>query len=324
MTPAMKAIGAPSRGDLSALEVVEVPEPEAGPGEVRVRVHASALNAADIKVVRGDFVGRFLHARVSPQIPGYDLSGVVDQVGSGVSDLEEGDAVFGHLAYAGKTRQGTFAERITIDATAVARVPDGVDHATAAAAATAGLTALQAMRDHAAVTEGSRVLILGAAGGVGSVAVGVAARLGAHVTGVCSTYAVEFVEGLGAGVVVDRKIADPLDHEQPFDAIFDSTGLYAYGRCARLLTASGAFVTTLPSLSFVAGKLRSALSRRRCGVVVVESRRADLEQLASWIAGGLTIPIAERFAARDAAAAMARMDRGRLLGKIAIDIDGGF
>lgn len=318
----MKAIGARSTGDLSALEPVEVNDPEVADGQVRVRVHAAALNPADTKVVRGDGVARFLHAKVSPLVPGFDFSGVVDQVGGGVSDLSEGDEVFGHLAYSGKTRQGTLAERVAVDAGSVGPKPEGVDHATAAASATVGLTALQALRDKAGVTEGSRVLIIGASGGVGSLAVGVAKRLGAHVTGVCSTYAVDFVTELGADVVVDRRTADPLEHDRPFDAIFDTTGFYAYGKCARLLGRGGGYVTTMPSLSFVTGKLRAAFSSKSCSVIVVQSRRADLEILGGWLADGLAVPIAERFAAAAAGAALQRLTEGELLGKIAIDVSG--
>ncbi len=140
----MKAIGTRSLGSLTSLSLVDVPQPEPGPGEVRVRVHASAVNPVDIEVVRWGGPARLLHAKVSPLVPGYDLSGVVDMVGAGVEDLSAGNAVFGHLAYSRKTRQGTFAELVTIDATQVANKPEGVDHRTAAAAATVGLTAVVA------------------------------------------------------------------------------------------------------------------------------------------------------------------------------------
>lgn len=320
----MKAIGTRSLGRLSSLSLVDVPQPEPGPGEVRVRVHASAVNPADVQVVRWGGPARFLHAKVSPLVPGYDLSGVVDMVGAGVEDLSVGDAVFGHLAYSGKTRQGTFAQLVTIDAKQVANKPEGVDHRTAAAAATVGLTALHALRDKARISKGARVLVLGASGGVGSLAVGIGKRLGVHVTGACSTYAVDFVRDLGADAVVDRKAANPLAHKQPFDVVFDTTGLYTYRACRRILTDSGVFVTTLPSVSFALGKLSTLLSSRRCALVMVESRRDDLEQLGRWLADGLAAPIAERVPVRDAAAALEHVTAGGLLGKVAVDVIGGF
>jgi NADPH:quinone reductase-like Zn-dependent oxidoreductase len=320
----MKAIGTRELGSLSSLSLMEIPHPDAAPGEVRLRVHASSVNPADIKVARWNGPARFLHAKVSPLIPGYDFSGVVDQLGAGVEGLSVGDAVFGHLAYGGKTTQGTFAERVTIAATAVAVKPEGVEHATAAAAATVGLTALQALRDQAGVSSGSRLLVLGASGGVGSLAVGIGKRLGAQVTGLCSSYAVDFVRDLGADEVVDRKKSDPLAQDRPFDVVFDTTGLYAYSACRKVLTGSGTFVTTLPSASFVLGKLATLLSSRRCALVMVQSRRDDLTELGSWLLDGLPVPIAERLPVRKAAAALERAAQGGLRGKIAIDVVGGF
>ena len=259
----MKALGTTSLGNLSSLSVIEVPEPVPRRGEVRVRVHATAVNPADIKIVRWSGPARFLHAKVSPLVPGYDLSGVVDAVGDGVTDLGMGDEVFGHLEYSGKNRQGAFAEWVTMDAMHLARKPTGVDHRQAAAAATVGLTALQALRDKASLESGARLLVIGAAGGVGSFAVQIGKRMGAHVTGVCSTYAVDFVRELGADVVIDRKKQDVFTGGDTFDVVFDTTGSQRYGECRRVLGSEGVFVTTLPSLSFVGGKLSSAFSSRR-------------------------------------------------------------
>ena len=319
----MLALGTKSVGSLSSLGLIELPEPEPGPGQVRVRVHAAAVNPADIKIVGGQWAARFIHARVSPLVPGYDLSGVVDRVGEGVTDLAVGDAVFGHLPYRRTTRQGTWAQWITIDAEQIAPKPEGVEHATAAAAATVGLTALQALRDVARLQAGSRLLVLGASGGVGCLAVGIGKRLGARVTGVCSGYAVDFVRELGAEAVIDRQTSDPLAPAEPFDVIFDTTGRYAYRACGRSLTRSGVFVTTMPSASFVLGKLSTMVGPRRCGVVMVASRRDDLQQLGRWIAQGMAVPVAQRVPVREAASALKRLAGGGLLGKIALEVIDG-
>jgi alcohol dehydrogenase len=293
-------------------------------GEVRVRVHAAAANPADVKIVRWTSAARFLHAKTTPLVPGYDFSGVVDEVGPGVRDLSAGDAVFGHLPFSGKTRQGTFSELITVRAGQVAVKPDGVEHETAAAAATVGLTALQALDDRAGTREGARVLVLGASGGVGSLALGIAKRLGAHVTGACSPYATDFVRDLGADDVIDRKAQDPLAPGRSYDVVFDTTGYYAYRSCARVLTRSGVFVTTMPSLSFVIGKIGTLFSARRCLSVIVQPRRDSLERLGGWLADGLTVPVAHRYPARDAVAALERVVAGKQLGKIVLDVARGF
>ena len=315
----MKALG--TQGGVENLDVVELPDPTPGDGEVRVRVHASSLNSADLKVARGDTAGRFLHAKVVPHVPGYDFSGEIDAVGAGV-DLQVGEMVFGHLAYSGKTRQGAFAELITIGAQHVAKKPDNVPHTVAACSATVGLTALQAFRK-VDLSGAPRALVIGASGGVGSVAVGIAKLLGCHVTGVCSGYAVDYVRALGADEVIDRKISDPFDAE-PNAVIFDTTGSYPYSTCKRALAEDGVLVTTLPSVGFALGKIQCLFSKQRCELVVVQSDRADLEQLAAWLGQGLQVPVFSEANARDAKKSFSRLSEGGVLGKIAIRVIDGF
>src|SRR5690606_27865650 len=133
--PTMRALRAAAFG-LDRLEVGEVPRPRPGRGEVLVRVHASAVNPADKKVVTGSFAGRFLHARRLPLVPGYDFSGVVEAAAEDVTDLAPGAAVFGHLPYAPGTAQGCFAELVAVRRGELARKPDAVPHEIAAASAT--------------------------------------------------------------------------------------------------------------------------------------------------------------------------------------------
>jgi NADPH:quinone reductase-like Zn-dependent oxidoreductase len=108
------------------VSMVEIPRPDPGPGEVRVRVVASAVNPGEAKVIEGHFVGRFLHARTSPLVLGWDFAGTVDAYGEGVTDLQGGDAVWGHLAYSPSQTQGAFAEYVTVPRETVAVKPDDV------------------------------------------------------------------------------------------------------------------------------------------------------------------------------------------------------
>lgn len=310
-------------GSIDALEEVQLERREPGPGELRVRVHASAVNPADIKVLRGELAGRFLHARVEPLVPGYDLSGVVEAAGEGADGIAVGDAVFGHLPYAPSNRQGAFAETVVVPVTEVAVKPQPIGHDTAAACATVGLTALQALRDRGRLEAGQRAMVLGASGGVGSLAVGIARRLGAHVTAVCSAHAVDFVTGLGADEVIDRQARDPMAVDGGFDVVFDAAGRYSYAQCRHLLRRGGAMVTTMPSPGLVLGKLMSAASSRRATFVMVRSRRADLETLAGWIEGGLAVPIDSRYPLREASQALARLERGGMKGRVVVDVIGG-
>ena len=322
ISKSMRAMGWRNKG--GSPEPVEVSEPVAGPGQVLVRVAWSAVNPADLKVASGQFVGRFLHARVSPLVLGWDFAGTVEACGGGVVDLQVGDEVYGHLAYAASTRQGAFAERVAVDRTTVAKRPAGMAADVAAAAATPGLTALQSLRNLGRLPRGGRVLLIGAAGGVGSLAIGIAKRLGGKVTAVCSTYAVDFVSGLGADEVVDRRQQDPLQIPGPFDVVFDAASAHSFASCRRLLTPSGAYVRTLPDLNVGLGKLATLFSSQRCEFVTVRSVARDLELLASWITAGMQVPIDARFPVRELARGLERCQKGEARGRVAIQVEGGF
>src|SRR5512135_102517 len=177
----MKAL-ATDRG-IDGLTVRDLPVTEPGKGEVRLRVHASALNPADQKVLGGEFLGNVLHAKQRPLVTGWDVAGTVEAVGPG-ADLAIGDEVFGYLLYARKTRRGAFAEQVVVPAFALAKRPASLSPGNAAALATSGATALQVLRDIAGVKPGQRVLVIGASGGVGCFAVQVAVKLGATVTAI--------------------------------------------------------------------------------------------------------------------------------------------
>jgi len=322
----MRAMGVPAAGQLDQLGPIDIEPPPVGAGQVAVRVIAAAVNPADTKVMGGEFAGRVLHARTKPLVTGYDFSGVVEARGEGVTDLNDGAEVFGFLAYASKNRQGSFCERIVIDRAAVAAKPAAISHATAAASATPALTALQSLRDKARLKSSGRVLVIGAAGGVGSLAIGVARALGAHVTAICSTYAVDFVKELGADEVVDRRQRDPRALTGPFDAVLDAAAAYSYAKLRHMLAPDGAYVTTLPSAAWLGGKLMTLVSKRHCHVVIVKSLAADLEQLAGWITGDahVRVPIDVTFPIRDLAKAIDRANKGEVRGRIAIDVDGGW
>src|SRR5581483_7315492 len=171
--------GAPT--DVLRLAEVDVPEP--GPGEVRLRVRAASANPVEWHLVRGEpFLVRLLNGLRGPKDArvGADVAGVVEAVGAGVTALAPQDAVFG-------TAAGSFAELAIAKVDRVARKPEAITYEQAASIPIAGCTALQALRDHGRLQAGQRVLVIGAAGGVGSFAVQIAKALGADVTGVCST-----------------------------------------------------------------------------------------------------------------------------------------
>lgn len=291
-------------------------------GQLLVRVEAAALNPADSKVIAGGFDGRMLHATDDPLLIGFDFSGVVEAVGAGVDDLRVGQAVFGHLPYSRKNHQGSLADFVVVPEAGVALKPDAVEHVVAAATATTGGTALQALRDHGRLAPGGRVLINGASGGVGAHAVQIARLLGAEaVIGTCSAGKMDFVAGLGATPVDYRQT--PLDRIEggPFDVVFDAAATTTARACRRLLTPDGAFVTTLPGPGLVLDMSWALFSRRRVGFVMVQSRRADLELLAGWLAdGALKTPIDTTLPRSEVAAGLARLASGAVQGKVAVTL----
>jgi NADPH:quinone reductase-like Zn-dependent oxidoreductase len=320
----MRAVAWLSAGGSLASHVVELDRPEPARGQLLVRVAASALNPADLRVASGGLAGRFLHARTSPLVTGYDFSGTVEGCGPGGRRHLIGEEVFGFVPYARTSRQGAFAEYLTVDGDAVARKPASLSHELAAAAPTPTLTALQALRDRGGVKAGSRVLVIGAAGGVGSMAVGVGVKLGAQVTAVASAAAMDYVRGLGAHLVVDRRTAGPAELPGPFDVVFDTAAASDFLAFRQRLAAGGAYVTTLPSPGLLVGKVVAALTGRRCDFLVVKSVAADLELVAGWIAQGLQVPIEARFPVHHLSRAAALLAKGGRRGRLAIQVASGF
>jgi len=319
----MKAVATQSYGSLDQLKAMDLPEPQPGTGEVRVRVQASALNPADYKVVLGKL--KFLHARNFPLIVGYDFSGTVDAVGPSVSNFAAGDEVFGFLPYGPGNRRGAFAQALIAKADEIARKPKGVSHIIAAAAATPGITALQSLRDLGKLKPSGNVLITGASGGVGSIAIGVARRLGGSVTAVASGRGLQLAKKLGAETVIDRKSQDVLSTATgPYDVVFDAAAAHRWQQWKSRLKPGGRYVTTLPSVRFALDKLASLFSNSGVELIMVKSRAADLKVLADWLASGLEVTLDSTVPVREVGSALDRLERGGTLGRIAVDVAGGF
>ncbi len=262
--------------------------------------------------------------RRPPLVLGWDVAGTVEAFGDGVTDIDEGAAVWGHLAYSPSQKQGAFAEYVTLPRTALAAKPDDVTYQVAAAAATVAMTSLQSLRDLGRLGEGGKALVIGAGGGIGSVAVGIGKRLGGHVTGACSTKDVERVEALGADAVIDRRTSDPLAAESAYDVVFDTPAVHSFGRCAKVLRAGGSYVTTLPDVALITGMARALFTSKRCHFVQVASKRADLELVGGWLGNGLEVTIDSRHKVADLVVALKRRtDRGRA-GRVVVDVADGW
>jgi len=237
----MKAIVQERFGSPDVLQFVDTDQPGIGPDDVLVRVHAAAVNPYDWHIMRGDpYVARLMGTvgvtRPKPGVAGVDGAGVVEAIGTGVRGLRPGDEVLGRF-------EGSFAEYARAEAQLVVAKPTRLTFEQAAAVTMALETALRAIRDVGQVQAGHRVLINGAAGGVGSFAVQIAAALGAEVTGVCSTRNVELVRSIGAARVIDYTTEDFTDGSVQYDVVHDNVGNHPLRMLRRALTPTGTLVS---------------------------------------------------------------------------------
>jgi NADPH:quinone reductase-like Zn-dependent oxidoreductase len=287
--PGMQALVYDAYGPIEALELRDIPSPVAREGELVVEVRRAALNPKDALFRKGRF--RLVSGRRFPKRCGLDFAGVV--VESRSPHFAPGQRVFGALDEWRFTR-GTLAERVVVRDSEAAPLPDAVSDEAGAAIALVGLTALQTLRDIARVRDGTRVLIHGASGGVGTVAIQVARKLGARVITTSSERNFELCARLGAERTLDYQgdVLQALDG--PVEVVFDVFGNFPLERARAACRGRGTFVSTVPTPGrIVAARLTRwrAFPRR---VVVVSPNRRDLALLADWVLAGTLEPIIDR------------------------------
>ena len=292
----MKALVRHRYGGPGVVRVEEVEQPELTDDRVLVRVRASSVNKADWHELRG--WPRFLRPvtrngvlRPKSALFGTDFAGVVEAVGKDVTDLVPGDEVFGG-------RSGAFAEYVS--AVNVVRKPSNVTFEEAATMGIAGLTALQGLRDHAELQPGERVLINGASGGVGTLAVQIAKSLGAHVTAVCSTRNVEQARELGADGVLDYTREDFTRGSERYDLIADVAGGHSWRAMRGVLEPDGRLLVvgahgSRNQLRHIAAiKLSAVGSKQPVKFFIAKFNKPDLQTLADMLERGELTPAIDR------------------------------
>ncbi|HVM33610.1 MAG TPA: NAD(P)-dependent alcohol dehydrogenase, partial [bacterium] len=288
-------------------------------GQVLVEVKGAAFNPADLKVISGKDGGPFLHAAQFPIQLGFDYAGVVAEVGAGETELLAGQAVYGFLAYSPKTTQGSFASYVAVSPEELYLKPQQLDFASAASLATAGVTALRALRDKGRLQAGQSVLINGAAGGVGSLAVQIAKILGARVTATAGGKNLDFVRSLGADQALDYRATPLGEYPGPFDIFLDAASASSFGAAAPLLKPGGIYVTLLPKPSLLVGWLASLFSSKACRFVITASQKADLALLAEWVeAGKLKATVEKTFRFEEVPAGLEELKKASPRGKFAV------
>jgi len=307
----MKAVRFHEVGGPEVLQQEDVPVPTPGAGEVRVRVAASAFNAAD-DGMRGGFLPIPV---VLPHVPGYDVSGTVDALGEGVEGLRAGDAVVGFLPM---ERDGGAAEQVIAPAEALVGAPTTIPLTDAAGLPSVALTAWQALFDEGGLQAGQRVLVNGAGGVVGKYAVALARRVGVHVVATASPRSAAAVRAAGADEVVDHTTTDLLEAVQPQVDVLLNLAPLEPDRFAALVTLvrdGGRVVSTTAFLTTPGDEARGVEAR----TVFVRPDRARLAELVSLVDdGSLHVEVTRRIPLAELPALHAEAAAGRVPGKVVV------
>lgn len=296
------------------LAMGDIPDVEPGPQQVKILVKASSVNPIDWKLFSTNL--RWLIPVRLPAVPGFDVAGEILAVGQKVKDCNVGQRVYGFLD---SRSGGASASYAIADHKCLALIPDKLDFTAAAAIPLAGSTALQALRDKGALRKGHRLLLVGAAGGVGHLALQIAKAMGAHVTAVSSGRHLDFVKSLGADTALDYEQHADFSPGGPYDVILDLVGHRPWRFWKKLLTIGGRYVTTVPSPKLY---LTSLFAQNRLKFVMVKPRREDLLVLNSWIESDQLRPtICEVFPLIDLEKAHRQSQAGHGRGKIVIKVN---
>jgi NADPH:quinone reductase-like Zn-dependent oxidoreductase len=325
----MKAIVQDRYGSADVLEFRDIEEPATGENDVLIRVRAAGCGPDVWHIMAGEpYMARLALGLRRPKlrVRGWDVAGTVEAVGANVTDFRVGDDVMG------TAERGSFAELAVTPADRVAPKPSAIGFEEAAAVPVSGVTALRAVRDEARVQSGQTVLVIGAAGGVGSFAVQIAKAFGATVTGVCSTSKIELVRSIGADDVIDYTREDFTDGSRRWDAIVDTAGRRPLSQLRRALTEKGSLVIVGGdgggrwTGGFFRGVLRAPIvslfvGQRLRGLATKLEDRRNLQALTELIESGAVRPVIDRtYPLIEAPDAIRYLTEGHPAGKIVITV----
>jgi NADPH:quinone reductase-like Zn-dependent oxidoreductase len=323
----MKAIVQDRYGTADVLELRDVEKPQPGDDEVLIRVHAAGVDPGVWHLMTGQpylvRVMGFGLRKPKIRIRGMDAAGTVEAAGRNVIQLKQGDPVYG-------TCDGSFAEYACARAERFAPKPANLSFEQAAAVPISGMTALNGLRDAGKLQPGQNVLIIGAAGGVGTYAVQLAKAFGAVVTGVCSTSKAELVRSIGADEVIDYTREDFTDGTRQFDLILDTAGRRPLSQLRRALTPQGTLVIVggeggdrwLGGFQRqIFAPLRSRFSEQKLLGLISKERHQDLMTLKDLIEAGNFTPVIDRtYPLSEAAQAIRYLEQGHPRGKVVITV----
>ena len=321
----MKAIVYHNYGSPDVLRCVEIEKPTAGDNEVLIKVHAASVNPLDWHFMRGTpYLIRMMIGLRKPKTKrlGVDVAGRVEAIGQNAKQFKPGDEVFGSC-------RGSFAEYVCTSEKALAGRPENVTFEQAASVPVAAITALQGLRDKGHIQPGQRVLINGAAGGVGTFAVQIAKSFGADVTGVCSTRNVELVRSIGADRVIDYTREDFTKSGQQYDIILDAIGNHSLSAIKRVLNPEGTYVGVggptgrwkMGLTGMIKAFVLSRFVRQNFVSFMAKLKKEDLTVLRELIQAGKVTPVIDRqYQLHEVPEAIRYLEQGHARGKVVITL----
>lgn len=316
----MKAVVQNDYGSTDVLQIKEIETPAVKENEVLVRIHAAALNAGDVFSMRGSpWLVRLIVGFPKPKdyVLGWDMAGRVEAVGEAVTRFQPGDEVLSAC-------NGALAEYASVPEDELATKPANLTFEQAAAVPTAGLTALQGLRDAGKLQAGQKVLINGASGGVGTFAVQIAKAFGAEVTGVCSTGKVKLVRSLGADHVVDYTTTDFTKSGRTYDLILDNVANHTFPDLRRTLTPQGIIVPNSGhgGMGYVVkAALLSLFMRQHSSLFTANTNYEGLDTLKDLIESEKVAPVIDRtYPLSDVIEAFQYLEQGHARGKVVITV----
>lgn len=310
----MKALVITKYGGPEVLAIRDMPVPDIKDDQVLVKIHYAGINPVDFKIRKGMVF--FMTGFSFPKIPGGDIAGIVEKAPEG-SQFRPGDRVFAMLNFKG----GGYAEYAAVPSAWLCKIPDLMDLREAAAIPLAGLTALQSLKYHGRIGNGSRVLINGASGGVGHLAVQIAKWYGADVTAVCSGKNAGWVKSLGADRVVDYTVQNPMELKEKFDIVFDAVAKLPVFKAGNLLEEQGVYISTMPLPQIFIRQFLNRFTAKKYFAIMAKPGKEDLEILSSMIREKALFPSIEKvFSLAEGQEAHRKMETERVKGKLVFDL----
>ncbi|MEO6190333.1 MAG: NAD(P)-dependent alcohol dehydrogenase [Saprospiraceae bacterium] len=314
----MKAIIINKYGDLNELHLGQVKDLEPNKNEILIKVKAFTIAPLDTKIRNGNL--KFILKRKFPMILGGDFSGTIVNLDKDIKNFSIGDEVMG--ATDPFKMNGPFAEYVKSKPDQIVKKPIQLSFTEAAALPIAAMSSLQSLRDLGKLKQGQNILILGAAGAVGHLAVQMARNMGAKITAVCRQVNADFVKSCGADYVIDYEKEQVFKEQNTYDIIFDTVAKYTFKDAKLALKKEGIYINTMPSPSLMIRSLFNSLTPKKLKVLMLKANPADLAIIKEWSANeSIKVHLDKIYTGLESIhEATKYQETGHVRGKIAIEI----